>query len=319
MHSLAYYPLADVKRCAVHYHHMRECDLTTGATTSSSYTSTRALRPRSKCWRPNRCDGAPILFNDPFDVARDWRGPTYEELENAVVRRFESYLRGDGEPRTPAAVALLALARETRGDETARFFTELRFFYRLLRPRLEEHLSSFTVAWHERLPNMRILCLSSEPSSAAMWAHYAASHTGVVLQLESSDERDSCWLLAEPVRYQDEAPSLPSADQWVRGFLGETQIEWEQFLRDYQFVKQADWSYEREYRIVSGNKQTESGLYSDYLFHPEDLRGVILGAKIDPHNELAIRRLVSAKYPRAVVYRARINYGTRSIVYAPTD
>jgi hypothetical protein len=54
-----------------------------------------------------------------------------------------------------------------------------------------------------------------------MWAHYTENHTGAVLQFESNDERDSSFLIATPVIYQADPPTLPSLDRWVRSFLSE--------------------------------------------------------------------------------------------------
>lgn len=260
---------------------------------------------------------APPLFNDPFDVARSWRGPTVQEIEDACVARFADYVNGEATPESPMAINLMEVARAHAIANPAVFEAEMRFFLHLMRPNIERNLADFQSAWDERLPGMRILCFSADPSSAAMWAHYAKGHEGMVLQFESSDERDSSWLLAEPVIYQDKAPELPPASHWVRGFLSEIEIEWDDILREYQFVKHTDWSYEREYRIVSGKKVTESDLYFDYLFHPEDLRGVILGMNVAPNDESTVRQLVSAKYPNATIYRARVDQESRSISYAP--
>ena len=68
-------------------------------------------------------------------------------------------------------------------------------------------------------------------------------------------------------------------DTWVRALLGEEEIDWDEYLHDYYYVKHTDWKYEREYRCVSDKKSHEEGLYSDYVFHKEDLRGIILGTQ----------------------------------------
>jgi hypothetical protein len=183
---------------------------------------------------------------------------------------------------------------------------------------MEKYMDDFRMVWRELVPGMRILCFSEDPASTTMWAHYAASHTGVVLQFESSDERDSTWLLAQPVIYQTTKPTLPNALEWTRAFMGEIDLNWDEVLREYHFVKHADWSYEREHRVVSAKKQAETGLYADYVFHPEDLRGVVLGASIDPEHKKAIRGLIAAKYPNATIYQAQIDYANRTIVQVAT-
>ncbi|MBK8246517.1 MAG: hypothetical protein IPK85_03830 [Gemmatimonadetes bacterium] len=63
--------------------------------------------------------------------------------------------------------------------------------------------------------------------------------------------------------YQEEAPKLPGADDWARAMLGEESIVWEDFLREYYFVKSTDWAPEKEYRVPADKKPTEEGLFSD--------------------------------------------------------
>lgn len=262
---------------------------------------------------------SPLIFNDPFDVPREWEGFTFAELEEAMIHRFASYLRGEAKPGSVAAQNLLQVMQLQSGTTPQEvLLSQMRFFFRLLRKPMEGYMEDFRVAWQEKVPGIRILCFSEDPASTTMWAHYAESHTGVVLQFESSDERDSSWLLAQPVIYQTKKPSLPNALEWARAFMDEIQLDWDEFLREYHFVKYTDWRYEREYRVVSAKKQEETGLYADYLFHPEDLRGVVLGAKIDPQNEESIRGVIAMNYPNAIIYRAQIDYANRSVVQVAT-
>lgn len=264
------------------------------------------LRTQSLRW------SSPELFNDPLDVPRAWDGFSYAELEQAYVDRFAVYIGGGATPKSAAAKALLQ-ARTERPTDPDKFFDEMRFFLRLMKPKLEKHMEEMRSAWREKIPRLRILCLSEDPSSWPMWAHYADEHKGVVLELETSDERDSPWLLAEPVRYQTERPRLPAPSEWARAFMGEIDLDWDHFLAEYYLVKHADWSYEREYRVVSGRKPFEAGLFGDYAFHPKDLRTVILGARVEADTEASICALIGANYPDTRVQRAELDLAHRRI------
>lgn len=258
-------------------------------------------------------------FNDPFDIPREWDGFTYAELEDAFVESFAVYLRGEASPNSPAARALLQARRAQHSpSDEATFFDQMRFFLHVMRPKIENHMEEMRVAWREKIPGMRILCFTEDPCSATMWAHYAQAHTGVVLEFETSDERDSAWLLAEPVRYQTAKPLLPSPTEWARAFMGEIDLNWDRFLAEYHFVKHSDWSYEREHRVVSARKPAETGLFGDYVFHREDLRAIILGANITSEDTAALRAAVAANYPSTSVYRAQIDLAKRSIVRIAT-
>lgn len=272
-------------------------------------TGITVLQTQSMRW------SSPLLFNDPFDVPREWEGFTFAEFEEATVQRFASYLRGEAKPRTPAALNLFEVIQlQSATIPEAVTLRQIRYFMRLMRKRMETYMEDFRVAWREIVPGMRILCFSEDPASTTMWTHYAQSHTGVVLQFESSDDRDSVWLMAQPVVYQAQKPSLPDADEWTRAFMGEIDLDWNDVLREYHFVKHTDWSHEREHRVVSAKKPGEAGLFADYVFHPMDLRGVVLGAKIAPPDQQALRALLAAHYPHVTVHQAQIDYANRRIV-----
>ena len=249
---------------------------------------------------------SPLTFNDPFDVPREWTGFTPAELFEAFAARFALYLRGEARPGTDAAGKWLAVMKpRLKENSEAVLLSELRVFLQLFaRDRTEKASEEFRAAWREKVPGMRILCFSEDPSSAAMWAHYAKGHTGIVLQFETSDERDSSWLLAQPVIYRVAKPSLPNAETWARALLGEITLDWDEFLREYYFVKHQDWSYEREHRVVSAKKPTETAadLFADYVFHPADLTSIVLGAKTEPKDEAIIRDLVKKHYSHARIY-----------------
>ncbi len=176
-------------------------------------------------------------------------------------------------------------------------------------------LEQFRSGWLKKVRHLRILCYSADAESPAMWAHYADNHRGVVLQFESSDERDSNSLLASPVMYRSEPPGLPLLDRWVRAFLEEEEIDWNEYFHEYYYVKDEEWSYEREYRAITASLE-DAELYHDSPFFPEDLRGVILGTAIDAEQEEAIRQQL-IRYPHISLFRATLNYKSRRVSYSP--
>jgi hypothetical protein len=174
-------------------------------------------------------------------------------------------------------------------------------------------LRAFQDDWDDRIPKMRVLCVSETAASAVMWAHYADTHRGAVLEFESADEVDSPLLIARAVRYQDEPPRLPSKDEWVESIIGRTKIDLGEFFSEYQYIKSAQWAYEQEWRVVSYARSGEAGLFGDYHFFPEELRRVILGAACSASDEVAVRALVASSYPNASIVRAHINHELRQI------
>src|SRR5450759_3528037 len=189
-------------------------------------TTMTILRSGSLRW------SSPLEFNDPFDTRRDFELPfTNAEFCEVVVARFESYLACEGTPGTPQSRLLLeGLKLATKTTPVAKLLNVLRSTLSMTFQPLDTARHQFREIWNERIPGMRILCFSSDPESPTMWAHYAGGFHGAVLGFESSDDRDSPWLLAKPVIYRNEPPSLPPVDAWVKAFLGEEGMDWEVYL-----------------------------------------------------------------------------------------
>jgi Protein of unknown function (DUF2971) len=135
-----------------------------------------------------------------------------------------------------------------------------------------------------------VLCLSEVPDSLLMWAHYAGSHTGFVVEFDAlhpsfheqkSGEDDLRHI--RRVYYRDTRPSAPLADMSAI----------ELFL-----VKSGHWGYEREWRIVrplADAAQTVSVVpYPVALFEvpPAAITSVIIGSRMAPEQATRLRQVV---------------------------
>jgi hypothetical protein len=276
---------------------------------ATAATALRIVINRTLRW------SSPSLFNDPFDVPQEADlGFTPDQLQDAIVQRFRDYLDGRGAPGTPAAAMLLGLMKQhSRRQSIDAILADFRATMVLTAIPFAINFEALREAWREQLPKLRILCFSEIPDSVLMWSHYTNSHQGVVLQFEISDERDSSFLLAQPVIYRDSLPTLPGVDFWVRAVLGEIGIDWDEFLREYHYVKTPAWAYEKEYRIVSYAKPGDRALFTDELFNAEDLRGLILGARISPSDADALVSAVRRVGPHVRVDRARLDPTSRTV------
>lgn len=135
-----------------------------------------------------------------------------------------------------------------------------------------------------------VFCLSEVPDSLLMWAHYASSHTGFVVEFdalhpwfhEQKSEEDDLRRIRR-VYYRDSRPSAPLSE------MSATEL----FL-----VKSAHWAYEREWRIVRplvDADETVSELpYPVALFNvpPTAVTGVIMGARMTSENGARLRQAV---------------------------
>jgi hypothetical protein len=135
-----------------------------------------------------------------------------------------------------------------------------------------------------------VLCLSEVPDSLLMWAHYASSHTGFVVEFDAwhpcfhqqkSGEDDLRHL--RRVHYRESRPSAPLSN------MGAIEL----FL-----AKSGHWGYEREWRIVRPLSDASTTIaaqpYPIALFEipVEAITAVILGCRISAEAEAGIRQTV---------------------------
>ena len=106
-----------------------------------------------------------------------------------------------------------------------------------------------------KLKALGILSLTECPDSQLMFAHYAAEHTGIVLEFES--DNDPILSTARPMEYVTSRPRI-SAKNVVSAI----------------YMKSADWTYEREHRVL---QRKGNAVYS---FTPHALTGVIFGCRV---------------------------------------
>jgi hypothetical protein len=148
------------------------------------------------------------------------------------------------------------------------------------------------------------LCLSEVPDSLLMWSHYAASHTGFVLEFnahhpcfhERRSESDEFRHLRR-VLYRDARPSAPLSE-----------MEGAEFF----LVKSAHWSYEREWRIMRALSEAHSVVPCEpfpihlFSFPREAVVSVILGARSTEQTEHSIRTILRSHeaYGSVVLKRA---------------
>ena len=216
---------------------------------------------------------SPVLFNDPFDNHPDALHFDGVELQRALMDDISSL------PRNPDRATMAAVTKE----------------YKPFVPDpANDSLQELKRVWGDMVPKMRVLCLSEVKDLTAMWAHYAANATGIVLQFEAVDRLDSPFLVARQVTYDDSPPAITRAREWARLMIRSP--DWQNdmsFFDDYEHTKTTEWESEREWRISSMKRRGETGLYSDYCFKERELSAVYYGWKCANDDRAAIDSLLS--------------------------
>lgn len=210
---------------------------------------------------------SPLLFNDPFDVTQELR-LNFDEAElSAVLTDKVASLIEEGDfsnsVKHPAFALLLRVVRYASPDIRRVMARELRQNIGTPTSGQIQAFAALRDKWREMVPTFRVLCLSELNDVTPMWLHYADEYKGVVLEFSAIDELDSAFLAARPVIYQDTPPAITDSHTWARCMLGQSESTYRDLFTEYQYVKTTPWSYEKEWRIVSGARPGESGLFAD--------------------------------------------------------
>lgn len=258
----------------------------THADTAKIVLATRKLR-----W------SSPLEFNDPFDVTQELRLNFDEsELISALYNEYADLIAA-GVPRGlkhPILSALFERMCELDDAEREAIANEFRTKEKAVPTEGQiQALEGIKQMWRDTVPMSRVLCLSERNDVTSMWNHYADSYRGVVLQFEAFDEVDSALLMARPVIYQDDAPAIANAKEWALCLLGTSEIKYEELLTELQYVKTTDWSYEREWRVVSMARPGETGRIGDYGFYPRELAGICFGPKCSKEDRDVLSALLT--------------------------
>lgn len=116
-----------------------------------------------------------------------------------------------------------------------------------------------------------LLCFSATNDSLLMWAHYAASHRGFVLEFDSKDRDFEHLGELREITYAPSRPVLdPTKDPTITPFLR----------------KSPEWSYEREFRIMRPLRRCDGrsidGVPCFFVPMPRScISGVYLGCRMD--------------------------------------
>jgi hypothetical protein len=254
---------------------------------------------------------SPLLFNDPFDVKRDFDlGFDMEEIKEPLTREVVDLVSRKETvdlSRDPRVAWLIShLRREDRTEVRDIIIRELPTLIAGGIQRAINYLPTINKQWSEFLPQLRILCLSAVQDDVLMWSHYSDSHRGVVLEFQPQDD-SSFWWVSQPVRYQDAPPMLATKEEWVKSITGQRPLDagdW-RLYEPLTITKTKAWKYEEEWRVVTFMGKHESGLYSDYPFDPQSLRAVYLGCEIAKEDAEDVLSLLRYDLAHATVWRGR--------------
>jgi hypothetical protein len=112
-------------------------------------------------------------------------------------------------------------------------------------------LKTMNTWWSQVGKASRIFCVVEEPDNLLMWAHYAQSHEGAVIQFECLPELDNLLCAAMKVNYVTDPPVITrKLDDYIRHLTGQpNKIDYKSLYYDFHLSKSDHWKYEKEWRV----------------------------------------------------------------------
>jgi len=143
----------------------------------------------------------------------------------------------------------------------------------------------------------RVYCLSAKPDCTLMWSHYAANHTGVCLEYDSTAQTTIATALQ--IDYRDQYPAMDLTDQGPAVLLP-------------LITKSSVWAYEAEYRLIAQERAEAASrgvtLLTDnnLLTLPDGtLRAVIAGCSMPPESRERLRAMIDGAGNKIMLREAK--------------
>lgn len=260
---------------------------------------------------------SPLLFNDPFDVPRELSfGLSPSVIIEALGHRMTALIEHPPDDTSELVPNLRLIVEKVKNgispELKAEILAGVEDSAASHRP-TGESMDDFREFWRKLLPNLRILCFTESPDHLAMWFHYADKYRGAVLEFKCDDDLDSAWLAAQPVTYPETKPEVYTADGWAELFTTQQELAIERILHVSTYTKSPDWSYEKEWRVVSTKRPTDTGNFTDYKFHLAELVGIYFGPLASQSDKDALLA-AATPYPKAHVFEVTIGI-TRDLLF----
>ncbi|WP_421526507.1 DUF2971 domain-containing protein [Pseudomonas yamanorum] len=256
---------------------------------------------------------SPLLFNDISEFQRMPQfypsvADSYKDLPKAIVDAAYDGKDINEENLVPQVRLLLNFVKKIasggskkREDLLAELTGELDSPDKNIELALQDYVKNLG------LNAARVLCVTSEYDNQAMWGNYAENHTGCVIGFRHIVERSTPLLAATQVSYSAERPIVGSGLDFL--LYGNTSELRKRTLHAIFYTKDKSWEYEREWRVIAWRRNEAGKQVGDYLFYPDELESVTLGARATSVTEERVHKTLTKNYPKASLYRMELHGG----------
>jgi hypothetical protein len=274
----------------------------------SAYTTLTVIKNGTLRW------SSPIEFNDPFDVPRELAfdidpSEIKNELSNYLIDLIQNKSK-ETSHLNPALKLIINQARNGSKDIKEEIIEVIKC--EAIKKVTDSHsMEELREMWRQLISEFRILCLCESPRTVSMWYHYAGKYSGAVIEFACNEDSDSPWLLAKKIDYPETIPDIFTPKGWAKLITMPVRNAIENLLNLYTYIKTPDWSYEKEWRLVSFKRPHETGTVSDYKINRNDLSAVYLGPLMNSNDRGQIISILKDRMSHVKIFQAEIGMNRR--------
>ncbi|NGF75758.1 DUF2971 domain-containing protein [Fluviicola sp. SGL-29] len=213
-------------------------------------------------------------FNDPFDISLPYRFPQKDLTpENVFLKLYQTAKEMHPE-YSDEQLHQMSYERQQSGVfENGQYW--------------KENYPYFKAKMHAIIG---VASFTTKKNNLLMWSHYADSHKGFCLGLDSELMLHTVAGMLSKVVYMNKFPEIP--------LFGDSFTNMIQILTS----KSQHWKYEEEYRLTKVN-----GAKSTIILPDEAYKEIILGLNMTEEHREEIIQLVKPKFPNMKIYQSQMN------------
>jgi|GEM_PF-673675 len=264
---------------------------------------------------------SPFIFNDPFDVQTKITYRFQEsEFAELFIKEYHRLTHDEKDPHldatAPLASEIQSLRKVVKNKSTK--LSQDYWMKELKDIAMKQYLQLLETmdAWWSMVGKAsRIFCVVEEPDNLLMWAHYAQSHTGAVIQFECLPELDNPLCAAMKVNYVTAPPVIAKTlDDYIRYLTGQQPIDFKSLFYHLFLSKSDHWKYEKEWRvfipadlqnpIIPKDAYGNEILFNLLSFHPQEIHSIYFGCKMSEDNRQKIDTYLNGDFKHVTKYNS---------------
>lgn len=225
-------------------------------------------------------------FNDPFDMnpvfKADW-------TTDGIRRHIEAILANP--TASSAGTDLVVKLLQVSGRPSKEVVSVQNI--RSLKQKFPEYMNNL-------LDKVGVCCFTEELQNSLLWAHYAASYTGICIELRATGDTGHPFCNCMRVHYTEQRPTIYGSQT---GAFGTVYGRNWKYIAQYGFcTKSIDWAVEKEWRLWLPDRA------STYQTLPADsVRSIFLGPLIPSATSKMVVDWVRGSKQNVKVFRTKLS------------